>query len=166
MPPLDRRKTGEVFLEYAEPWTGAYAGANAFFDLGAVLGEAIIRTRSTLRWQMEWSLADFPNYKSTASKEEQLVLLSIERDVRHSKREKRSGFRRPLLASASSPLDYEPIYDMTLSYYLMMTQSVTVRYAWKKIRMPKGLRSKHPSGLRRFVENAMAQSARGLETKR
>jgi hypothetical protein len=157
MPPLETRKGGEVFLEYSQPWTGAYTGANTLFDLGATLGEAIILRRPQLKWQMEWSLSDFPDYRNVMSKEEQLILLSTERDVRLAKREARSGFRRPLLASMSNALDYEPVFDITLSYYLLMTQSVTVEYAWRTLNKPKGLRSRHPDYLRHYLIAAMSR---------
>lgn len=148
MPPLDIRETCEVFLGYSQLWKGKYAGANAFFDLSTMLGEAIIQRRPSLRWQLEWSLSDYPHYREGTSKQTQLMLLGTERDIRHSKREKYSGFRRPILASADNAVDYEPVFQMTMSYFLMVSQTVTAEYNLRNMRKPRGLRSDHEKGLR------------------
>ena len=132
--------TSQIVEAYVRPWRGEYVGANAYFDLGAMLGEAIIRQRPNLRWQMEWSLADYPNVEQTVSKPTMAMLRSRERDIRESKRDKWSGYRRPLLASADKATDYVPVYGYLSTYSGQEFSRGTVEYKLKNLHKPKGLR--------------------------
>ncbi len=85
--PLDTWKTSEVFIGYAKPWTGRYAGANALFDLGATLGEAIIHQRPCLTWQMEWSFSDYPDIERQSS-EKRSQFFELENEICAKRRER------------------------------------------------------------------------------
>lgn len=138
--PLDIRKTAEVFFCYELPWTGDYAGANPLFDLAATLGEAIIRLRPELRWRMEWSLSDFLGVESALPRETMAMLRCRERDIREMKRDKWSGYRRPLLASHDDPIKLESTLGYVENYQGLMSQSVTVASAFAEMQRPKKMR--------------------------
>ena len=148
MPSHDRRQTADVYHCYAEPWTGEYAGANAFFDLGAMLGEAIISRHPNLRWQMEWSLSDYKIVQEASSEKTMTILRCREREIREAKREKWSEYRRPIVASASDPIVYEPIYEILDTYFGLVRQDITMKSAVKNATVPEGLRSGRQSYLR------------------
>lgn len=151
---------GAVFMEYAKPWTGKYAGANALFDIGIAVGEAIVLRRPDLSWHMEWSLARHPEWERQASLETKRIVQCIRQEERERKRDKRSGFRRPCLASSTNPAAYKPVFSIIYSFYLMQNLYAPIGYAWKEFRTPKSLRSQHPLKLRSFVFNAISIECR------
>ena len=155
MPYQNFSQTSVVFKGYARQWSGEYAGANAFFDLGAMLGETIIHHRPDLRWQLEWSLEDYPSVEKTLPRETMILLRSRERDVREAKREKYSGYRRPLLASAYGPLGYEPVYGMISTHFLIVSQRVAIDHAIRNLSVPGGLRTGNRDYLRAWIHRAL-----------
>jgi len=161
MPSEDYIRTARVFHSYAEPWAGAYAAVNALLDLGIMLGEALIRHRPGLRWQMEWSMSDHPDIEQAETKETLVFLRVRARDIRASKSSECSGFRRPLLASPGDALDYEPIYDFISTYQMLVSQATTYEYAKKMRGTPKALHSNTRSQyLRNWVDLALVRSNR------
>ena len=156
MPP-DTSRTSEVFIGYTSPWVGRYAGANALFDLGATLGEAIIHQRPNLTWRMEWSLSDYSGVDRISSKETLTILRSRERDVRQKSREPYSGYRRPVIASPDNASEYEAVYNYVLTYFFLTNQSVTIEYAVKHLETPKGLLSGNRRYLRDCMERILAR---------
>jgi hypothetical protein len=159
MPSNDFWQTVKVYNGYAKSWAGEYAGVNAYFDLGATLGEAIIRRRPTLRWQMEWSLADYPNIEQTVSKPTMNMLLGRQRDIRARMRSECSGIRRPVLASAIHAVEYEPVYGCLSTYFGLEYEPATVEYRIKTRTMPKGLRAGNGPYLRNWMKLALTPSA-------
>ena len=153
--PLDIRQNSKIYLAYEAPWTGDYAGANVLFDLAATLGEAVILRRPNLTWQMEWSLSDYPDIERIASRETLLLLRCRQRDIRQSKREKHSGFRRPVLASVDDALDFEDVFAYVQTYYFLVSQSVTVAYARRNIARPKGLLAGNSEYLKDWFRKAL-----------
>ena len=157
--PSDHRRDAAVYYGYAEPWVGDYAGANAFVDLGAMLGEAIILRRPHLRWQMEWSLSDFPDIERTADAKTMTVLRCYEEGNLACKQERWSGYRRPIIASATDPVTYEPVYSFLQTFFFVVSQHITVKSAFREATTPEGLWSGNFLYLRDWFERA-ARGAR------
>lgn len=158
MPSDDFWQTCLVFKTYAKPWSGEYTGANAFFDFGAMLGEAFIRHRPNLRWQMEWSLTDFPNVERAVPRETLTFLRNRERDIRARRKDECGGYRRPLLASVTDPVDYETPYGMITTDFGITCQAVSVEYAFKQRNAPKGLRVGRSKYLKNWIDLALTRS--------
>ena len=158
MPSYDFWQTCLVFATYAKPWSGEYAGANAFFDFGAMLGEAFIHHRPNLRWQMEWSLSDYPDIEQSLSKETLIFLRSRVRDIRDWNRSEVSGYRRPILASAADAVEYESPYDSINTYFGLEFEPTTIEYAIKTRSMPKGLRAGNSMHLKEWIDLALTRS--------
>ena len=154
MPYDNHDRDPAVYYGRAEPWVGDYAGANAFVDLGAMLGEAIILRRPHLRWQMEWSLSDYPGIERTADAKTMTMLRCYEKGDLELKREKWSGYRRPIIASPSDPVVYEPVYSSLDSYFFVLTQHITIKAAFREASEPEGLRSYNFLYLRDWFEGA------------
>jgi hypothetical protein len=148
-----------VFCAYARPWTNEYAGANVLFDFATMLGEAFIHHRPDLRWQMEWSLSDYQDIEKRVPRETMLVLRCRQRDIRALKQDVCSGYRRPLLASATDPVEYEDVFGCVMTYYGYVSTAATVEHAWKVFPMPKGLRPTTRSEyLKNWVHFALTRS--------
>lgn len=148
MPSDDPSQMADVYQAYAKPWVGDYGGANAFFDFGAALGEAVLRLYPKLRWQMQWSLADYTIAEEAFEPETMALLRCREKDIRQSKREKWSGYHRPILGSDTDPVLYEPIYDTTMTYFIFVSQNISLSSAIDNAVKPPGLRSFNCSYLR------------------
>jgi len=154
MPFDNRDRDPAVYYGRAEPWIGDYAGANAFVDLGAMLGEAIILRRPHLRWQMEWSMSDYPGIEQTADAKTMTIFRCYEQEMREIKEERWSGYRRPIIASASDPVVYEPVYGFLDTYFFVLAQHITVKAAFREATEPQGLRSDNFLYLRDWFERA------------
>lgn len=149
---LPDKNVGDVFMAYAQPWSGRYAGSNVLFDIGIATGEAIILQRPDLVWCMEWPLVQLQGDQK-ASREARVR--SIQRYEQERKRNKNSGYRRPSLASIKSPAYYAPVFATVFSFHLMQSLWASFDLAWKEFKTPKASRSQHPDKLRRFVFDAI-----------
>ena len=82
------------------------------------------------------------------------VLRCYEAGNRELKQERWSGYRRPVIASATDPVVYEPVYSFLDSYFFVLTQHITVKAAFKEASEPEGLRSYNFLYLRDWFERA------------
>jgi hypothetical protein len=97
------------YFTYDPPWTGEHAGHNVVFDMGIMLGEAILANCPTLRWDFDPISAILP---STAK------LL---------KRTPGVGFQRPVLTGYDNPVyRSKPLNEVEFFASQMMRHTTTV----------------------------------------
>jgi hypothetical protein len=154
VPSTNLNQSCDVYYCYSRAWEGEYAGLNAFVDLGALLGELIIRRHPHLSWQMEWSLSDYPSAEQMLDESAMTMLRARERDIRHAKREKWAGYRRPIIASPTDPIPYHPVYKILDTYYLVISQYLTWESSFRDAAAPAGLHSKNQFYLRDWFKSA------------
>ena len=153
--PPNSMKAAEVYFAYKQPWAGEFAGANVLFDLSAMLGEEVISRRSDLEWRMEWSKLDYPAETTHNTKYLELIR-EREKEIDASKRERFSGYRRPVIVGSVRAADFEPIYDYTYSYFLFMKQIVAMG-PLKRATRPKALWS----GNRQYLKDCVLRAIEG-----
>ena len=99
-------------------------------------------------------MSDYPGIEQTADAKTMTIFRCYEQEMREIKEERWSGYRRPIIASASDPVVYEPVYGFLDTYFFVLAQHITVKAAFREATEPQGLRSDNFLYLRDWFERA------------
>jgi hypothetical protein len=120
----------DSYFTYDPPWTGENVGNNVIFDMGIMLGEAMIASCPNLHWDVDPISAILP------------------RTARQLKREAGMSFQRPMLTGFDDPASSKsPLHDVYIFACQMMDHMTTFGGINRIYSRPLGIRRLVVEGL-------------------